>query len=130
MILIDSIEIKYFRSIYQMKINNIKDVFVLSGKNDAGKSNVLKALNLFFNNNVDWKTDFSFQRDFSFRRLAEVRKSIKGKMFIEVSVGFNRTESYKNSLPEKFIVTKTWRRVHLFRRHSCRLPVVKIEDAA
>jgi predicted ATP-dependent endonuclease of OLD family len=110
MILINSIEIKYFRSIYQLKILNLKDVLVLSGKNDAGKSNVLKALNLFFNNQVDWKNEFSFSRDFSFKRLEEVRKTIKGKQFIEVSVGFNRTDNYKNSLPEKFVVTKTWYR--------------------
>lgn len=51
MILIERIEIKYFRSFGEknVKIAGIKDLNIFSGSNDVGKSNVLKALNLFFN---------------------------------------------------------------------------------
>ncbi len=38
MIQIEKIEVKYFRSVYSIKLKNIKDVTVLSGKNDCGKS--------------------------------------------------------------------------------------------
>ena len=48
--LIDSIEIHYFRSIYKITLKKINSLNILSGINDVGKSNVLKALNLFFNN--------------------------------------------------------------------------------
>jgi AAA15 family ATPase/GTPase len=111
MILIERVEIYYFRSIYTLKLLNLKDLCVLSGKNDSGKSNVLKALNLFFNNETDWKTNLDFTRDFSLTRLEEVRKeTIKGRQFIRVKVYFRRGKRSVHSLPEKFFVTKTWYR--------------------
>ena len=54
--LIASIEISYFRSFSEIvKITNCKDLNIFSGKNDSGKSNILRALNLFFSEN---KIDF------------------------------------------------------------------------
>ena len=41
---IKRIEIQYFRSIYNIVIKEFSDLNMLSGKNDVGKSNVLKAL--------------------------------------------------------------------------------------
>ena len=58
--LIKKIEIQYFRSIYWESITEVSGLNVLTGKNDAGKSNVLKALNLFFNNQTDSGVDFDF----------------------------------------------------------------------
>lgn len=84
---------------------------VLSGKNDCGKSNVLKAINLFFNNETDWQTPLGFSKDFSRRRINEVRKdTIKGKQFIRVKLHFVRGKRYETSLPAKFYVMKTWYR--------------------
>ena len=40
------------------------NIFV--GMNDVGKSNVLKALNLFFNGQTDYNVDFDFKKDFSY----------------------------------------------------------------
>ncbi|MBK5191085.1 MAG: AAA family ATPase, partial [Methanosarcinales archaeon] len=107
--LIKSIGIKYFRSIYHVRLKNINDLIILSGVNDVGKSNILKALNLFFNDETTWNKELEFEDDFSRRRLSEVRKeSIKGKQFIQVSIEFNRPKTYKNSLPANFKVTRTW----------------------
>lgn len=109
--IIKSIEIKYFRSIYNLKLNKISDCSVFSGKNDSGKSNILKALNLFFNNETDWKTSFDFYSDFNYNRLSEVREeSVKGKQFIQISITFIRGDSYQNTLPEFFTVKKQWDR--------------------
>lgn len=111
MIQIDSIEISYFRSIHKIKLRDLTDLVVLSGRNDIGKSNLLKALNLFFNNQTDWNTPFDFVRDFSRRRLNEVRKdTIKGKQYVQVTLGFQRGERYDKSLPHRFTVTRTWYR--------------------
>jgi predicted ATPase len=111
MIQIDSIEISYFRSIHKVKLRNLTDLVVLSGRNDIGKSNLVKALNLFFNNQTDWNTPFDFTRDFSRRRLREVRKeTIKGKQYVQVKLGFVRGERYEKSLPKRFVVTRTWYR--------------------
>lgn len=48
--MIEKIEIQYFRSIYRIVITGVGNINVITGKNDVGKSNVLRALNLFFNN--------------------------------------------------------------------------------
>jgi len=114
MIQIDHIEISYFRSIHTLKMKSLRDIVVLSGKNDCGKSNIIKALNLFFNGHTDWHTPLNFYRDFSHQRLAEVRKSIKAKQFIRVKIGFIRGERYQGSLPKKFQVSKTWYRDSAF----------------
>lgn len=111
MIHIESIEISYFRSIYSLKIDNLKDICIFAGKNDTGKSNILKALNLFFNNEVDWQIPLDFKRDFSKRRLEQVRKeTIKGRQFIRVKLDFLRGKRFEKSLPPKFSVAKTWLR--------------------
>lgn len=111
MIQIESVEIHYFRSIYKTRFRNLTDVVVLAGRNDIGKSNILKALNLFFNNQTDWNTPFDFTRDFSRRRLSEVRQeTIKGRQFIKITVGFLRGNRYEKSLPPRFTVTRTWYR--------------------
>ena len=64
-ILIQSITIKNFRSIRRetFKTTNF-NIFV--GNNDAGKSNVLKALNLFFNGKVEEDIPYDYQRDFTY----------------------------------------------------------------
>lgn len=111
MVQIEKVEISYFRSIYSLKVKDLKDVCIFAGKNDTGKSNILKALNLFFNNEVDWQTPLNFSRDFSRKRLEEVRKeTIKGRQFIRVKLTFLRGKRSAKSLPEKFDVTKTWYR--------------------
>jgi AAA15 family ATPase/GTPase len=94
-----------------MKLKDVKDLCILSGANDAGKSNILKALNLFFNNESDWHSEFDFYNEFSKKRLEEVRKdTIKGKQFISIKIEFNRPKQYRKSLPEVFSVTRKWTR--------------------
>ena len=64
-ILIKTIQIKNFRSIRTAKID-CRNMNILVGQNDVGKSNVLKALNLFFNGKTDYETEFDFKHDFSY----------------------------------------------------------------
>ena len=110
MIRIESIEIYYFRSIYYLKLSNLQDLIVFSGRNDCGKSNILKALNLFFNNQTDWHNELDFYRDYSKIRLEEVRKeTVKGRQFIRVKLHFVGGSNIK-SLPDRFFVSKTWYR--------------------
>lgn len=105
------VEIKYFRSIYTLVLKQCGSLNVLSGRNDVGKSNILRALNLFFNGQTDWQTPLDFSRDFSLSRLEQVRKeSVKGKQFIQISIEFERPSNFKGSLPEKFIVKRSWYR--------------------
>jgi predicted ATPase len=124
--LIERIEIRYFRSFSEkiIKIIDLKDLNIFSGSNDVGKSNVLKSLNLFFNNEItigeffDLKKDLSIlQRERSEKEL-ELKKSTRTKsdpyasqrdLFVKIKIHFNREISYgKSTTPEKFWVEKTW----------------------
>ena len=110
-ILIKSIDINYFRSVYSVRLSNLKDLNILSGRNDVGKSNILKAMNLFFNGKTDWETSLDFYRDFSSQRLEQVRKeSIKGKQFISIAIEFAPPQTYRRSLPQTVRVKRTWHR--------------------
>jgi len=108
---IKRIEIQYFRSIYNIVIKDFSDLNMLSEKNDVGKSNILKALNLFFNNEVESGKEFIFADNFNLSRLQEVRKdSVKGKQFIKIKVTFDRGNSCVKTLPRYFSITKKWYR--------------------
>ncbi|WP_241087032.1 AAA family ATPase [Candidatus Vondammii sp. HM_W22] len=106
--IISKIEINYFRSIYSVNLTNNNDINVLIGGNDSGKSNVLKALNLFFNNQTELQNGFDFSDDLSRLRESQARAT-KGRAFLWVRITFNNFLKWK-SLPEKFSVKKTWNR--------------------
>ena len=108
--IIKKVTIKYFRSVYGVIVKDCEDLNVFSGSNDVGKSNIIKALNLFFNEKSDWNTSFDFYDSFSKKRLADVRESIKGKQFISIKLTFIRPNSYKNSLPNSFDIERKWYR--------------------
>jgi predicted ATPase len=113
--LIKNIEISYFRSLYQIKLKNLTHLNVISGQNDSGKSNLLKALNLFFKHETDWQVDIDFYKDFSLKRLSKVREdTIKGKQFISISIEFNRPKNFEGSLPSNFKLKRTWHRDGFF----------------
>jgi predicted ATP-dependent endonuclease of OLD family len=69
--IIERIEIKHFRSFdggkgrEKVTIENLQDLNIFSGANDSGKSNVLRALNLFFNDEISPGLKFDKTRDFS-----------------------------------------------------------------
>lgn len=123
--IIDKIEIKYFRSFdkFKVEIIDLKDINIFSGKNDSGKSNVLRALNLFFNYETDIGKPINFELDFSRYRYAEIkedkkrRKSQSGKdvreqrSFISVKIHFDITKIKSSSsiLPKKFWISRTWK---------------------
>ena len=86
--LITEIEIENFRSIKKCKISSIKDFNALFGLNNSGKSNILRALNLFFNNETDKGQKLDFDSDFH-QSLSKQRKEIK------ISVKFSLPQNFK-----------------------------------
>jgi len=103
--IISKIKIEFYRSLNSVLIKNLNHLNVFSGKNDIGKSNVLKALDTFFN-----KSKVQFIDDFNKERLTEVKRdSIKGKQFIKITIDFNNPGTY-NTLPTIFSVSKSWDR--------------------
>ncbi|WP_285906008.1 ATP-dependent nuclease [Pseudodesulfovibrio pelocollis] len=105
---INKIEINYFRSAYSITLTDLSDITTLIGENDSGKSNILKALNLFFNNETELGTAFNFTNDISRTREKEAKKQ-KGRMTVWVKITFNNFKEWR-SLPDSFYVKKVWTR--------------------
>ncbi|MDA3046970.1 ATP-binding protein [Campylobacter sp. VBCF_06 NA8] len=105
--MIKSITIKNFRSIVEQTIEFDKFT-CLVGNNDCGKSNILKALNLFFNKQTDFNTEFDFDRDYS--KFAKKRNEKAEE--ITISIAFNLpSKKYKDN-----VITwkKIWRQNGFF----------------
>lgn len=104
--MITSIFIRNFRSIERQEIK-CNWITTLVGENDAGKSNILRALNLFFNDQTDPDIPFNFDNDFN--RFATVGKQ-KAKE-IEIRIRFLLPDGYQNSrLPDEIEWRKVWRK--------------------
>jgi predicted ATPase len=106
--LISRMTVNYFRSFHTETIHDLSDLNIFAGANDAGKSNVLRALHLFFNGSVGFREQLFFAEDFNVRRLTAIRKSIKMKQFISVRLSFERPPYRYPVLPERFEVERTW----------------------
>ncbi|MDH5517414.1 MAG: AAA family ATPase [Gammaproteobacteria bacterium] len=106
--IITKIEINYFRSTYSVDLKDVSDLNIFIGANDSGKSNILKSLNLFFNNKTEHEQVFSFLDDLTRKREQEAR-SAKGRATIWIKVYFNNFLNWK-SLPNEFVIKKTWNR--------------------
>lgn len=106
--IINKVEINYFRSVYSATLKENSDINILTGSNDAGKSNVLKALNIFFNNETEPHKEFDFLTDLNRDRELEARAA-KGRMTIWIKITFNNFLKWK-SLPDKFSIKRTWNR--------------------
>jgi len=103
--MIEQVTIRNFRSIDQQYLG-LKKLTVLVGANDAGKSNVLRALNLFFNNEVDLGQPFDFERDFN--RNARTRAKTAKEVSVELRIRLPR--NYLRHQSNQFVTwRKTWR---------------------
>lgn len=88
---IEKVQIKNFRSFFgttqndKAEILNISDLNIFSGSNDSGKSNVLRALNLFFNGEIDNVHSFNFDTDFNIFKQNLTQKVIEIKVYFNVN---------------------------------------------
>jgi len=118
---INQIEIKNFRSFgnrkkESYKVYKITDLNIISGANDSGKSNILRALNLFFNGHTNLNEFFDFERDF-YRKENPDEFDIKEEL-VTVKVWFsnernrnkNKNQPEKSFLPASFWVSKKWKK--------------------
>lgn len=110
--IIEKIEIKHFRSFlgtpqpYKTEIIDVNDLNIFSGANDSGKSNILRALNLFFNDEISYGVPFEFDRDFF------IGKKDSGHKVIEIGISFDLSKDKSRDLflPEKFKISKFYDR--------------------
>ncbi|GAC1043829.1 ATP-dependent nuclease [Rhizobium sp. No.120] len=103
--MISEISIKNFRSISSAVVKGGR-ITTLVGSNDAGKSNVLRALNLFFNGTTGHDEPFDFAKDYNL--YAKKRSKKAGE--IEIKLTFTLPKSYqRDDLPTKVEWKKVWR---------------------
>lgn len=105
MILISRIEITNFRSIVRLdKGLSPNQLNIIVGQNDIGKSNFLKALNLFFNGETELGNQFKFFDDFS--KLAKTPNKKAEEIIIKIT--FQTPSRFTNK--ETIVWTKVWRK--------------------
>lgn len=103
--MIKRIYIKNFRSI-DLATLDCRDITSFVGQNDAGKSNILRALNLFFNGHTDHAVPFDFDRDFNI--FAPVGKNKAKEIVIELTIELPlsyRRDEYSDNI----VWRKVWR---------------------
>ncbi len=109
--MISKIFIKNFRSIASQEIDaNWITTFV--GENDAGKSNVLRALNLFFNGQTDLGVPFDKQRDFSNHYRVGRGKANQTEITLHIAVPSN----YRSHGHDTIMWQKVWREDGFYQR--------------
>lgn len=101
---IKSIHIENFRSIRSVDADLAKlSVFV--GRNDCGKSNILRALNLFFNEETNPGVEFNFSEDYNFFAPVRTRRAREVVVRVEIAL----PESYHDTNGHVIVWTKRWR---------------------
>lgn len=100
---ITAISIRNFRSIASLN-ENLGELNIFVGQNDEGKSNVLRALDLFFNHNKSDGYDFDWSRDFCCFAPKRVRKAEE----IEIGIIVTPPPTFANQ--NSVIWRKVWRR--------------------
>ncbi|WP_421857621.1 ATP-dependent nuclease [Oricola sp.] len=103
--MIEKIRIRNFRSISDITLDAC-DLNILIGRNDTGKSNILRAINLFFNGQTDFRTEFNFNRDFSTHAITGQGKAPE----VRVDLTFSIPNGYTSPSGARQIqYTKRWR---------------------
>lgn len=100
------IKIRNFRSFTWIKseVVDLKDFNIFSWANDSWKSNIFRALNLFFNNEISHWIPFLMDRDFS------EQKSNSKHRVIEIRLDFELTTDWSKYLSKEFAIEKKYYR--------------------
>ncbi len=98
--IIKKIVISGFRSIEHETIK-CDPVNVFCGTNDSGKSNILRALNLFFNYQTDFLIGLKFSDDYNKVAFAKAVRATKLKQQIKIRIYINPPSSYKSLNKER-----------------------------
>ena len=112
-----SIRIRRFRSIEDSEEIELAPITVFVGANDSGKSNILKAINLFFNSEVVPGSAYDHSRDFSKVAAERLRKAEEIEIIANI----------KSPHHEGFITkTQLWRKegLHLEKEPDYEIPLL------
>jgi energy-coupling factor transporter ATP-binding protein EcfA2 len=101
---IKSIHVENFRSIKLIDAD-LSQLAIFVGRNDCGKSNILRALNLFFNGETNPGVEFDFGEDYNFFAPVRARKAREVVVRLEITL----PETYHATNGHVIIWTKRWR---------------------
>jgi predicted ATPase len=103
--IIKSVQIRKFRSLKSItKKLDFAELNIFVGQNDQGKSNLLRALNLFFNNETDMDTRFRFSEDYCYH--SNTGKGTRHEIRIDLVIDPPKRR-FKHAKPLRW--TKRWR---------------------
>jgi len=110
MILISRVVVEGFRSFLADELPKLGHLTVLVGKNSTGKSNVLRALNLFFNNEAQPGQAISFSRDLfdQSRQRRKKRVSITVDFTLPQTFLLRKKLEHLETLGSQFSITRIW----------------------
>jgi len=135
MAFISSIRIRGFRSVPQETLTDLGGLAALVGRNSSGKSNVLRAISLFFSDEVEPGSAFDPSRDFYYRSDSKKKREVEVSVEFDLPEGFNfrsGTEAITQKLGRQFTISRSWsfdqqRSVHV--TTSARNERGEVEDA-
>lgn len=110
------IEITNFRSIQKMVIDSAR-LQIIVGNNDAGKSNILRALNLFFNSQTNPGESFNFSTDYNVYAANKNAKSSKKAKEIKIKLLLDIPSSYHMTNGDLIEWEKSWRSSGLYNQN-------------
>ncbi len=94
MAIIKGVGVSNFRSLRQMELGNLSETSAITGLNNSGKSNLLRALNLFFNDEVEPGERVDLRRD-CHSRSRKRRKEISVEIQFDLSGPFRFGKHFK-----------------------------------
>ncbi len=89
------VRVKDFRSLADVTLDQLGDIAPLAGRNGSGKSNVFRALNLFFNGRIEEDEPLVLRRDF---REPGRRKKMEIKIEVDLSLGTGLRQELKDAV--------------------------------
>lgn len=110
--LLRSIEIDKFRSFDSVTIDQLTPNVVLVGPNNSGKSNVLRALSLYFNEEIEPRSFLDVSRDYHIpSRQSKKKRQISISVEFELPTAFQMRKGLEDAvslLGSHFWLRKTW----------------------
>lgn len=109
--LITGISIRGLRSIQNGSLDTVGALTALVGRNSSGKSNLLRALNLFFNDEIEPGKRLLLQRDYHSRPQARRRKEVRIEVSFVLPTNFRFRKSLaplRKAIGQEFSIRRTW----------------------
>ncbi len=109
MIVVKKITISQFRSCRDTPFDELGNFTVLSGRNNSGKSNILRALSLFFSGKIEPNTDLDIIRDCSAPKGKKKQISLTVQFSLDERIKIQKNLSaVKSRIPKDAEITKVY----------------------